>query len=222
MSNLVDNAIPAQFPDSMLANSIPPNEQVILTRRLVQNLDEQGKVLAAVTSPCHEGWTWKKAGQDINELIFGYEGRNFPVLENGGKVYLDVGGVDYMGAIYHQVGPFESHFNETHALRQLNRLQLGMEADWVAGAHKHFSAAQVVYENSGNKRKTVAYIRTGTEKGTGTIHDDWAVGKYGNSAEPTEQTIHLWPHKRQIEATLDFDTGILAHEAFYVLASIKE
>lgn len=217
MSNLIDNAIPSQFPSNMLANGIPPDKQVLMMRAIAEDLNRAGKVLAAITSPCHEGWTFKHTGQDLNALIFGFRGRKFPVLQNGGRLYVTVGKQTYLGALYHQVGPFESNFNETHALRQLNRLQQRMEPDWLAGAHRHVATAQVVYEGNGQDRKPVAYIRTGTEKGTAYPHDQFTVDRYGATGEPTGQTIHLWPTERRIDATCDFDTAVLAHEAFYLL-----
>jgi hypothetical protein len=216
MSNLIDNAIPAQYPDSMLANGIPPDKQVIMMRGIAQDLNKSGKILGAITSNCHEGWTWKHAGQDINALIFGFKERKFPVLENGGRLHLQVGKQLYEGALFHQVGPYESNFNETHALRQLNRLQLGMSADFVAGAHKHVAAAQTVFEDTGEHRKQVAYIRTGTEKGTGKVHDLFTIDRYGSTGEPTGQILHLWPKDRRMMTNLDFDTGVLAHEHFYI------
>ena len=222
MANLIDNAIPSQFPSNMLVNVIPPDRQVAVMRRLVQDLDRMGKVIGAVTSPCHEGWSWKHTGQDINDLIFGYSGRKFPILENGGLLHIKVGNQPYIGALYHQVGPYESNFNETHALRQLNRLTLNMKADWVAGAHKHFAAAQEVYEGTGKYRKLVVYIRTGTEKGTGKIHDQWAKERYGNTGEPTGQTVFLWPGHRKLAAECHFDTAVLAQEAYYVRAAVEK
>ncbi len=222
MSNLIDNAIPAQFPDGMLQNVIKPDRQVVMMRHLLQDLNTQNKVLAVVTSPCHEGWTWKKTGQDINKLLYDFPDRHFPVLENGGRLLVELPNTKYLGALYHQVGPFESNFNETHALRQLNRLQLGMEADFVAGAHRHFAAAETVYEGKGLlHRKMVAYIRTGSEKGTGKIHDDWAVGRSGETGEPSGQVLHLFPNQKRLACEIDFDTGVLAHEAYYVSALMK-
>src|SRR3972149_4295757 len=112
----------------MLNNSIPPDQQVIRMRAIMQDLNSKGKVLAVVSNPCHEGWTWKHTGQDINAMIFGFEGRRFPVLDNGSILKVAIGKGDnyvtYNIALYHQVGPFESNFNETHALRQMNRLNL--------------------------------------------------------------------------------------------------
>lgn len=216
MSNLIDNGIPSQFPDTMLSNAIPPDKQVVAMRKIVQELDQEGKIIAAVTSPCHEGWTYKKTGQDINALMFGFEGRHFPVLENGGLVHLRCNKVNYTIALYHQVGPYESNFNETHALRQLNRLDLQMKADVVAGGHKHNATAQLVYEGRGKDRKIVAYIRTGTFKGTGVINDQWSIGRYGSTGEPSGESVILWPNQRRMEAHLDFETGILAQECHYL------
>jgi hypothetical protein len=221
MSNMIDNAIPSQFPVNMLANGIPPDKQVFLMRSIAEDLNKAGKVLGAVTSPCHEGWTYRHTGQDINALIYGFKNRKFPVLENGGRLHIKVGKQEYMGALYHQVGPFESNFNETHALRQLNRLNLGMEADFVVGAHRHFSAAETVYEGTGEHRKQVAYIRSGTEKGTGKLHDQFSIDRYGSTGEPTGQVLHLWGTDRRIITNLDFDTGCLAQECFYLSEMAK-
>jgi len=221
MSNLIDNAIPSQFPSNMLTNGLPPDKQVMMMRSIAEDLNKSGKILAAITSPCHEGWTYRHTGQDINALIFGFKGRKFPVLQNGGRLRVQVGKESYLGALYHQVGPFESNFNEAHALRQLNRLQQQMEPDWLAGAHRHFAIAEMVYEGNGEKRKPVAYIRTGTEKGTKYPHDEFSVGRSGSTGEPTGQTIHLWAKQRRMDATLEFNTAVLAHEAYYLLEMAK-
>lgn len=221
MANLIDNAIPSQFPDNMLVNAIPPDKQVIAMRKIIQDLNEKGKVLGAVTAPCHEGWTFKKTGQDVNALIFGFPERKFPVLENGGLLYLQFPKAEYLMALYHQVGPYESNFNETHALRQLNRLNLRMRADVVAGGHKHVASVQLAYEGVGRERRPHAYIRTGTYKGIGKINDQYSIGKYGTTGEPSAQSVILWPNKKQIEVFLDLETGILAHESHYIREMIK-
>lgn len=218
MSNMIDNAIPSQYPSNMLANAIPPDKQAVWLRAIIERANRSGKVLGAVTSPCHEGWTYKHTGQDINALIYGFEERKFPVLENGGIITVKIGNQIYKVALYHQVAPFESNFNETHALRQKNRLDLMMEGDVVVGAHKHFASAHTVFEGRGNKRKVVAYIRSGTYKGIGKINDQWAVGMWGSSGEPSAQSVMLWPGKRKIEAFLEFQTAIDMH----IAASLRE
>lgn len=218
MANMIDNGIPAQFPSNMLVNTTPPDKQVVYMRRLAERLNAKGKLLGAVTSPCHSGWTWKATGQDLNALMFGFEGRNFPVLDNGGRLYVKVGKTTYCVVLYHQCKPFESNFNETHALRQMNRLNLMMEGDVLVGAHKHFATAQLVYEGVGeNHRKEVAYIRSGTYKGVSEIHDQWAVGQWGTTGEPSAQSVILWASERRMAVSLDFRAGIDTYKA--VLAS---
>jgi hypothetical protein len=228
MSNLIDNAIPSQFPANMLANGIPPDKQVAIMRRIVEDLDARGKVLGAVTSRCHEGWTYKHTGQDINALIFGYPGRRFPILENGGRLYLDfpIGEIEdprfgipvegrrrLLCALYHGVGPFESYFSKGHALRQMNRLRLGMEGDILVGAHKHVSAAEVTYEGCGfGHSKQVAYIRSGTYKGIGRIHDKFTIENFGTTGEQGGQSVTILPQIGALDAHLDFNMGILAQE----------
>jgi hypothetical protein len=211
MSNLIDNAMPSQFPSNMLVNALPPDKQVVAIRKITQELDQRGKVLGAVTSSCHEGWTYKHTGQDINALMFGYEGRKFPVLENGGRLNLQFPGRSLVMALYHKTGPFESNFNETHSIRQMNRLRLNMEGDIVVAAHKHFAAAEVVYEGIGQRhRKPVAYIRSGTYKGVGDVNDRFAVDNYATTGEPGGQSVTIWPDRGMMDAHLDFDLGIMA------------
>ena len=216
MGNLIENAIPSQFPENMLDSVLSPDQQVVMMRKIIQDLNSAGKVLAGLSVPCHEGWSWRKTGQDVNALLYAFPERKFPILENGGRLHIEMPGATYMGALYHQVGPFESNFNETHALRQMNRLYQKMECDWVAGAHRHFAAAEEVYEGTGEGRKIVAYIRTGSEKGTKEPHDMWSIGKYGSTGEPSGQTLHLWPNEKRLMTNLHFETGILCHESIYL------
>jgi hypothetical protein len=221
MSNLIENAIPSQFPSNMLNANLTPDKQVLVMRNIVESLNAKGKILGAVTSPCHEGWTWKHTGQDINTLIYGFKERNFPVLQNGGKLTIKFDKQKYTGYLYHQVGPFDSNFNKTHALKQLNRLNLRMNADFIFGAHRHVASSEVVYEGTGVDRRLTAYIRTGSEKGTGNIHDDFAVGKLGKTGEPTGSMLHLMGNKFGMMTNTDFDMGVLCHQNLYIGEIIK-
>jgi hypothetical protein len=213
MGNLIDNAIPAQFPSNMLNNTIPPDKQVAVARRMVERLDKKGKVLAALEAPCHEGWTAKHTGQDVNALIHGFPDRKYPVLQNGGRLKLKVGKETYEGALYHQTGPFESHFNKTHAAKQVRRLQEDSEVDFVAAAHRHVGDVEMTNEGKGKNRKEVAYIRTGSEKGTGRVDDKFVVDRYGKTGEPSGQVLHLKPDKKRMGVDLNFDQGMETHDA---------
>jgi len=222
MGNLVDNAMPAQYPDNLTETPIPPDQQVIIMRKAVQEMDEKGRVLASVKAPCHEGWLRRHTGQDLNKMMFGYEGRGFPILENGGTLDLKVGKQSYKMALFHQTGPFESNFNPEHATRQMNRLNLRMEADVVIGAHKHRGAASMNFEGTSKDRKPVAYMRSGTYKGTGHIQDRFARDRYGKTGEPSGESVTLWPNKKRMDAHLEFETGLLAQEAHMVAEMMKK
>ena len=223
MSNMIDNAIPAKFPDGMLSNSIPPDKQVVAMRKMVQGLNEHGKVLGAVTSPCHEGWTAQKTGQDINALIYGFEGRKFPVLENGGRLTLEFPGAEYTLGLYHKIGPFRSNFNLTHGLKQMNRLRQGMQCDIVAGAHYHNGAVESVFDGIGENRRQLVYVQSGSAKGIDHIHDAWSMGNMGATGEPTGQSVTLWATEKKMDEHLNFETGLLAQESYLLthLARLK-
>lgn len=222
MSNLIDNAIPSQFPSNMLHNAIPPDKQVVAMRKVIQSLDEQGKVLGAVTSDCHEGWTAKHTGQDINALMYGYEGRNFPVLENGGRLHLEFPGADYNVGLYHKIGPFRSNFNYTHGLKQMNRLSQNGECDVIAGAHYHVGSTEEVYEGTGDHLRMNVYVQSGSYKGTGRIHDQWVVDKYGRSGQPGAQGVTFWANERRMMGNTNFETAIMAHESIFLREMAKK
>ena len=222
MSNLIDNAIPSQFPDGMLSNSIPPDKQVIAMRQIVQDLDQSNKVLGAVTSDCHEGWTAKATGQDVNALIYGFEGRNFPVLENGGRLNLKFPKSKYTLGLYHKIGPFRSNFNYTHGLKQMNRLKQGMECDVIVGAHYHCGSVEETYEGNAEHRKMHIYVQSGTYKGVSKIHDQWSMAKFGSTGQPSAQSVTFWADQRRMMGHLEYDTGILAHESIYLTEMVKK
>lgn len=178
-SNMIDNAIPGKFPDGMLQNLIPPEEQVVYWRKWTMELDKAGKILGAIVSPCHEGWTWAKAGQDINRLLYDYDGRKFPILENGGKLLIDLNGVEYYWALYHQMGPFNSNLNKNNATKRMRELQ-HRNADIVSGAHHHVAEAMMTYCDKQTDMKPLCFLRGGTYK----TDDQWAGGKGYVKGEP--------------------------------------
>jgi len=161
---------------------------------------------------CITGNTWTVAGQDINAMLFGYEGRKFPVLENGGITHLFVGSQEYQIASYHQIGPFESNFNPTHGIRQMNRLR-ARNVDIICAAHKHWGATLQVYEGVAESMRPNVYIRSGTYK----LDDQWARERWGILGEPSGQSVMLWPNERRMQEFLDIDTAIEAHEAIYLV-----
>lgn len=228
--NLVDNAIPGKFPSNTLNNGVPPDIQFKVMQRWVKELDEEGKVLAAIEGDCHEGWSWQVAGVSASNLLYGYEKRQFPILENGGILTLSVDNQDYKIGMWHKQGPFNSRFNPEHALRQNRRLSHESVTDVEVGAHHHNATASSNWEGSRDSLRPVHYLRVGTYKGVpffpGTkenfISDKWAVDKFGGSGQPPAPSVTFWGDTRRMDDSLDFDTGMEKHMAQRTYALIRE
>lgn len=88
-----------------------------------------------------------------------------------------------------------------------------MEGDVVVGAHRHYAAAQLVYEGVGESVKPVAYLRTGTYKGIGDNPDQFSVGRYGATGEPSAQSVILWHDRRGISVSLEFELGLQLYKS---------
>jgi len=230
MHNLVDNGIPGKFPNNTLNNGVPPADQFRAMQTYIKELDKKGKVLGAVTSDCHEGWSWAVAGVDASALLYGYKGRKFPVIENGGILNVKVGerrdAQTYSIGLWHKQGPFNSRFNPEHALRQNRRLYHEARTDIEIGAHYHNTSASASYEGSRDLQRAVNFIRVGTYKGTShkreDVTDRWSVDKFGNSGNLPGASIILWNNRHMVDNQMDFDTAIEKHMAIRTFALIKE
>lgn len=234
MHNLVDNGIPAKFPANTLANGVPPQEQFRVMQAYIKELDENGKILGAVMSDCHEGWSGSVAGVSAAKLLYGYEGRNFPILENGGLLHVGIGEQRYVMGLWHKQGPFNSRFNPEHALRQNRRLYHEGSTDVEIGAHYHNAAASATYEGSKGDIRPVHWIRVGCYKGVPTINeetgeydknfvtDKWIVDRAGVTGQPGGTSLTLWSDRHMISDELDFDTSVEKHMAMRSFALIKE
>jgi hypothetical protein len=223
MSNLIDNGNPSQFPDSMLANSMTPHEQAKAMNDLLKRMDAKHKILGAVTAPCHEGWLWKKMGVDMNELLFA--DCEFPKLDNGGMLHLNVGKQNYNMALFHQFGPFGSHFNKNHPSQQMQRLVLAGQADIVVLAHSHVGEAMQTYYGVGADRRDVVYLRSGSYKGNvaGKIEntpDMWLKNKSGMDAEPGAQSVILSAQRREMAAFLKPETALKFQEGLLLYSKL--
>ena len=221
LHNLVDNAIPAKYPSNMLSNSIPPGEQFPLMQSWLKKLDKKNKVLAVLEADCHEGWSWAQTGQSAAQLLYGYSGRQYPVLTNGGTVRLKTPGYDYKVGLWHKQGPFNSNFNKSHSLQQVQRLDHRGQCDVVAGGHNHVSEAMMTYYGTDESMIPVAYIRCGTYKGTGRLKDRWILDRRGVSGEPAGQTVLFWPDHRELEVSLGLDQAIRKQLALYSRAYLE-
>ena len=226
LHNLVDNDI--KFKNNNMPNSIPPWEQFRVMQKWIKDLDGQGKVLGAIWSDCHEGWSMAQTGTEAEKLLYGYEGRKFPVIENGGILNLQVADEKYQIGLYHKQGPFNSNFNPEHALRQNRRLRHEGRTDAEIGAHYHNTAASANYEGAKTTLRPVHYIRVGTYKGVpfadekDYVTDRWAVEKFGTTGQTPGTALMFWNDKHNIDNSIDFETAMEKHLAVRTYALVKE
>lgn len=183
-------------------------------RSLTRKLDEAGKMLGAIVSPCHEGWTYKRTGQDVNRLLYGYEGRKFPVLDNGGAITVSLGGsIEYVFALYHQVGGgFNSNLNKNNSTQRMRQLQRN-NADVVAAAHNHVSEAMQNFADRREDRRPICYLRTGCYK----LDDHWAKGKGYVGGEPGGQSVMLYAAEKRMVPFLEIETALEHHKALMLV-----
>lgn len=229
LHNLVDNGMPGKFPNNILANGIPPHEQFRVMQQWIKELDGSGKILGAIYSDCHEGWSWSVAGIESEKLLYGYKNRQFPVIENGGILHLDIDEQSYAIGLWHKQGPFNSRFNPEHALRQNRRLNHEGVTDVEIGAHYHNTAASASYEGAKNRMKPVQFIRVGTYKGVPFslneqefITDKWSVEKFGSTGQMPGTALMFWDNKHEIDNSIDFETAVEKHLAVRTLSLVKE
>src|SRR3990167_9309880 len=199
LHNLVDNGIPGKFPNNTLTNAVPPDIQFKVMQKWIKGLDEKGKVLGAIEGDCHEGWSWQVAGVSASNLIYGFGGRKFPVLDNGGIIHLTVNDQLYNIGLWHKQGPFNSRFNPEHSLRQNRRLNHESATDVEVGAHYHNASASASYEGSTSTLRPVTWLRVGAYKGVPTFPgeknfttDKWSIDKFGTSGQPPAPSVLLW------------------------------
>jgi hypothetical protein len=211
MHNLIDNAQPTTFPNNMLNNTIVPEMQFESMKQQVQELNDEGKIVVAVSGSCHEGWLWRNSGIDADKLLYDVVERNFPILQNGGILHLTVGNETYDVGLFHEQGPFNSNFNPEHSLRQNRRLQ-DRRTDVEVGAHHHVSSVTMDWEGNPATGQPVAFVRAGTYKGVwpegGGIDDAFVVDRRGITGEPPGNSVTFYPDEHRMVANMGFENGI--------------
>lgn len=220
MSNLVDSPRPEHI-DSQIVNALSPEEQLRSLRERLLRLDEKKKILAAVDSPCHDGMAWRKIGIDAFHILF--ENMSFPIVRNGGMVTLKFSDAEYKIALYHQFGPFNSNFNKSHGMQQMQRLLLVGQADIVCGAHHHVGETLKTWYGEGKLRKPVVYIRTGSYKGAfePAQRDMWMLLRAGKTGEPGGQSVILFPQEKKMSTELELPLAMDIHGALMLQEHLK-
>jgi hypothetical protein len=197
--NILDAAIPAQFPDGVMWSGQTAQEQVYTFKDKIDKLWKQNKILSAIGSgACHEGWSKRKAGWQIYRELFG--DTDIPLLLNGGYLDIQVGDENYRTAHFHKL-KYWSSLNKTHGgLRALDRFA---DAEIVFTSHYHFAATGQTSMYNPPFTKDVAVIASGTAK----IHDKFSRDHFGTEGEEGGQAIILWSNKHAFQAIFDLSIG---------------
>ncbi len=221
MSNLVDSPQPQHY-DSVVLNALSPEEQMRSVADLIKRLDAKHKILAAVDSPCHDGVSWRKLGIDAFSILF--DKVSFPIMRNGSILTIKFPHSEFKGALFHQFGPFNSNFNKSHGMQQMQRLLLRGQADFICGAHHHIGEALKTWYGEGVLRKPVVYVRTGSYKGAEDPdkRDLWFQARTGRTGEPGGQSIIFYPKEGKMSTELEFDLSLKIHEGVVLRQKIEE
>jgi len=197
--NILDGAIPSQFPDGVMWSGQTAQEQVYTFRDKIMNLWRQNKILSAIGSgSCHEGWSKKRAGWQIYRELFG--DTDVPLLKNGGYLDIQVGQETYRTGHFHKL-KYMSSLNKTHGgMRALDRIT---DAEIVFTSHYHFAATSQTSLYNPPFSKDVAVIASGTCK----TKDNWARDNMGMEGEPGGQSIILWADKHAFQVIQDLGIG---------------
>ncbi len=197
--NLLDAAIPAQFPDGVMWSGQTAQEQVYTFRDKIMKLWKMNKILGAIGDcSCHEGWMKRKTGWMIYRELFGET--DIPLLLNGGYLDIQVGKENYRTAHFHKL-KYWSVFNKTHGGdRAMDRL---VDAEIVFTSHLHQSAVGQSERYNPPFSKDTAVVSTGTFK----IHDKHARANYGTEGNLGGQGVMLWADRHQFQVVYDLKTG---------------
>jgi len=197
--NILDAAIPSQFPDGVMWSGQTAQEQVYTFHDKLQELHSNNKILGAIgDASCHEGWLKKRAGWMIYRELF--DGIDVPLLVNGGYLDVGVGGEDYRMALFHKI-KYWSTLNKTHGGdRAMDRL---VDAEIVFTSHYHQAAVGQTNRYNPPFKKETAVVSSGTCK----LHDKWARGGMGIDGEPGGQGIILYSDRHKFQTIYDIGVG---------------
>jgi len=196
--NLLDAAIPGQFPDGLLWNGMTAQNQVYTFKEELKRLHSKGKIIAAIgEAACHEGWGTKKMGWMIYRELF--EGMDdIPLLTNGGVLDIQVGGQVYRAGLFHKTR-YWSTLNKTHGGERIMDRIADCELAFTSHMHKAGVARGTRYNPP--FRKATAIVAGGSCK----LKDRWLRGHIGEEGEPGFQSVTLWADSHGMEVVFDLD-----------------
>jgi hypothetical protein len=199
--NLLDAAIPAQFPDGVMWSNQTAQEQVYTFNDLLRRLQDKNKIIGGIgESSCHEGWAKRKTGWAVYRELF--SGINCPLLNNGSYLDIVIKDQNYRLGLFHKT-PYYSQFNKTHAGdRAMDRV---VDAEIVFTSHLHQAAVGQTQRYNPPFTKETAVVSSGTCK----LMDKFGRNNFGKEGERCGQGIILWGDKHKFNVVYDFE---VAHE----------
>ncbi len=198
--NILDAAIPSQFPDGVMWSGQTAMGQTYSFREKIREMASKDKILGAIGDcSCHEGWMKKRAGWMVYKTLFeGIEG--VPLLLNGGYLDIQTGGETYRTALFHKTR-YWSTLNKPHSgERAMDRIA---NAEIVFTSHMHRAATSASQRYNPPFTKDTAVVSSGTCK----THDKWLRGQVGEEGEPPGQGIILWADRHSFEPIYHFERG---------------
>jgi len=164
LGDIGDFFIPGgKFKDGMLGQVANPQDQLdTITKFFNEYKDE---ILAMSNDPSHVDWVYQTTGIDAYRVMS--QGTGIPLVNQGGRVGIDLGDIHYDIIPFHNIGRFKSSFNLTHAHKRV--LELHRDGDAVFSAHIHHSGFEIARRNG----HEVALINCGTTK----VSDAWGAKK---------------------------------------------
>jgi hypothetical protein len=145
--------------DGMLGQVGNPQDQLDAITKFFNEYKD--KILAMSNDPSHVDWVQQTTGIDAYRVMSKDTG--IPLVNQGGRIGIDFGDVNYDIIPFHNIGRFKSSFNLTHAGKRV--LELHRDGDAVISGHIHHSAYEIARRN-GHK---IALIQCGTTK----TSDSW-------------------------------------------------
>jgi len=194
VGDLGDFFNPQKYPRGMMEDVVTPDTQLLVLRKFFEEYKD--KILCGVTGN-HDDWLHHVAG--IEPFRWISQDLNIPLLYSGGRLNLQVNGIDYRFLLYHGISNFNSSFNPTHAGKRM--LELHHDADVVISGDKH----RFGMEKLTHRDKKPYIIQLGTFK----TKDPFGKRGYGRVPDPKVgyPVLFLSAGEKNVEAIEDLDTA---------------
>ena len=155
LGDIGDFFIPAgKHKDAILGQVANPQDQLdTITQFFNEYKDE---ILAMSNDPSHVDWVYQATGIDAYRTMS--QGTGIPLVNQGGRIGIDLGEIHYDLIPFHNIGRFKSSFNLTHAHKRV--LELHRDGDAVMSGHIHHSGYEIARRNG----HEVALLQCGTVK----------------------------------------------------------